>query len=445
MRLTSEMKFTDCGRPDAGTEAVSPDELKKICLLVPEFRADGKRSGGLDAVAQFVLDAFSPEDGWRVSVASPRMWHLASESRQLLRPRSWLRSTARDVMVDGVKVRYFGSNIAEFEPARYWPRRALTAYLESFEAVLVVAGSPAIINVAKHSGRPVIAQVATLIAEERKALLARTSGLRRLRVEIFTRLVARIDERALRVADVVIVENEFMLEVCRSRGLNAELIAPGVNCEIFRPPTVGVRAPTILAVGRWRDERKDLPTLLRAFARSHEVDGIDQRLALAGLQAPRDDDLALIRELGVEQYVDIYENLPTAELAELYRRADLFALTSTEEGLGIVFLEAMASGTPVVATATEGAQFALGESGAGELIDFGPELVARFSAALTRWCCDEDRRIKGGVIGRANVQERFDSRRAGARFRSVVEAAVNGTARASVDPAKQRMEKRGRR
>ena len=229
------------------------------------------------------------------------------------------------------------------------------------------------------------------------------------------------DESALRIPGVTLVENQHMLHECRARGVNVQLIAPGVDCGTYHPAQEANRSRMILSVGRWDDDRKDLSTLLRAFARSRHHDGIEQRLVLAGLQRPTAQDRTLMEYLGVEDAVEVRENVPLEQLAELYRSADLFALTSTEEGLGLVFLEAMASGTPVVATATEGAQFALGDSGAGELVAFGSDLVDRFSSALTRWCHDAERRKQASIAARQNVEERFNARDAGARFRRVVE------------------------
>lgn len=398
--------------------------VKRLCLVVPEFRADGQRSGGLDAVAQFVLDAFTPEHGWSVHVASPRMWHRASESRRLFNPRSWLAPATRNVVLDGLPIRYFGADFAEFEGARYQPREALTSFLNEFDAVLVVAGTPAFVNVAAQTNRPVIAQIATFVQDERRGVIQGAGGLRRARLAIMTRWISRLDERGLRIPRVTLVENEHMLRECESRGVNVHLIAPGVDCVTYHPGPESDRSLFILGVGRWADDRKDLPTLLRAFARSRERDGIQHRLVLAGLQGPTPQDRDLMGALGIAEAVDVLENVPLEELTLLYRSADIFALTSTEEGLGLVFLEAMASGTPIVATATEGAQHALGESDGGELVTLGADVVERFSSVLSRWCLDREGLRHARLAARRNVEERFNAQDAGVRFRRVVEESL---------------------
>lgn len=104
----------------------------------------------------------------------------------------------------------------------------------------------------------------------------------------------------------------------------------------------------ILNVSRINDPRKNIPLLLRAFARVHQQLP-DVKLVLAGdepgprLQSLRD-------ELGLEDAVVFKGKVSRDELVDLYRRAQLFVISSTQEGLGIVMLEAMACGTPVVAT-----------------------------------------------------------------------------------------------
>lgn len=69
-----------------------------------------------------------------------------------------------------------------------------------------------------------------------------------------------------------------------------------------------------------------------------------------------DAELWLVSEDAPERPgVKIFARLPDADLQELYRRAWVFCLPSTYEGFGIPYIEAMASGTPVVATRNAGA------------------------------------------------------------------------------------------
>jgi phosphatidylinositol alpha-1,6-mannosyltransferase len=64
---------------------------------------------------------------------------------------------------------------------------------------------------------------------------------------------------------------------------------------------------------------------------------------------------ALARDIGVAEHVRFLGFTDRGSLPQLYRAADVFAMPSTGEGFGIVFLEAMASGTPALGLAVGGA------------------------------------------------------------------------------------------
>jgi phosphatidylinositol alpha-1,6-mannosyltransferase len=70
---------------------------------------------------------------------------------------------------------------------------------------------------------------------------------------------------------------------------------------------------------------------------------------------------------GVSERVRLLGRVPAGELADLYRAADLFALPSTGDGFGIVFLEAMACGTPALGLAVGGAADAFADGALGML------------------------------------------------------------------------------
>jgi glycosyltransferase involved in cell wall biosynthesis len=115
------------------------------------------------------------------------------------------------------------------------------------------------------------------------------------------------------------------------------------------------RGSVILTVGRWvaAERYKGLDDLIRATAQLRA--GIPELhlVAVGG-----GDDLgrlqALATELGVQDCVHFLEGLSQEELAACYAQADVFALPSAGEGFGLVFLEAMAFGKPIVGAAIGG-------------------------------------------------------------------------------------------
>ncbi len=113
----------------------------------------------------------------------------------------------------------------------------------------------------------------------------------------------------------------------------------------LHPARDGERPPVILGAGRFKHQ-KDFATLLRAFARLTEQR--DARLLLLGDGPDRDALEALAAELGLTDRVDFpgFQSNPAAWMAA----ADLFVLSSRYEGAPNVLVEALACGTPVVAT-----------------------------------------------------------------------------------------------
>jgi phosphatidylinositol alpha-1,6-mannosyltransferase len=91
----------------------------------------------------------------------------------------------------------------------------------------------------------------------------------------------------------------------------------------------------------------------------------------------------LAREIGVAERMRFLGAVEARYLAEAYRMADLFVMPSTREGFGIVFLEAVANGTPALGFNVAGARDALAEGELGTLIseeDDLPGAIARLLA-----------------------------------------------------------------
>ncbi len=167
-------------------------------------------------------------------------------------------------------------------------------------------------------------------------------------------------------------------------------------------------APSILCVAHLY-RRKDVATLLAAMTR------LDSKAALrvAG-GGPQLDRLRILAErLGLAQRVEFLGHVPFTRLAAEYRRADIFCLPSRQEGFGIVFLEAMAAGVPIIATRAAAVPEVIADGECGILVPPGDE--SALAAALERLLRDPAERGRLSEAGRRRV-ERYDAPLVAARF-----------------------------
>ncbi len=155
---------------------------------------------------------------------------------------------------------------------------------------------------------------------------------------------------------------------------------PGVDPA---PRAAGSRggAPVVLSVGALIP-RKNHETLARALAL---LGDLAWRWRLVG-SPDRDPACArrlsgLIRELGLNERVELLGAVAPAELEAAYASADLFALPSRHEGYGMAYAEALARGLPVIA-GDAGAASELVPRDAGARVD--PDDVRGIAAALRR-------------------------------------------------------------
>jgi glycosyltransferase-like protein len=191
-------------------------------------------------------------------------------------------------------------------------------------------------------------------------------------LDVFTEPVLnRWQERAWRAADGVACVSDTWLHTMRDvHGCAAERMFNGVNLERFRlAPDSGDAAalrplglrdgPMCLLVGGV-ESRKNTVRLLRAFAQLHDADPAwaQAQLVVAGGAsmldhgAARSEWVRTLGELGMAegpgQPVLRVGPQPDALLPALMRRATLLAMPSLVEGFGLVALEALACGTPVL-------------------------------------------------------------------------------------------------
>lgn len=134
------------------------------------------------------------------------------------------------------------------------------------------------------------------------------------------------------------------------------VIPNGIEPASFHPGGEKEEQPTILFVGTYRN-RKRGHLVMRAFTEQIRPAIPEAKLWMVCEDAP------------TQPGVTVFGRVPEEKLAELYRRAWVFCLPSSYEGFGVPYIEAMASGTPVVATPNPGAVEVLDGGRFGRLVE----------------------------------------------------------------------------
>jgi glycosyltransferase involved in cell wall biosynthesis len=156
------------------------------------------------------------------------------------------------------------------------------------------------------------------------------------------------------------------------------MLANGLDTELFSPDPALEKAPAqLLCVGRASDPNKGVRTLIAALARLPEpvtLTLVDDTASEAGRWA---------REAGCADRLTLTGRIDTPALVQLYRRATLVVVPSRYEGFGLPAAEAMACGTPVIASEAGALPEVVGTGGGGVLVPpDAPEALAKAIASL---------------------------------------------------------------
>jgi len=175
----------------------------------------------------------------------------------------------------------------------------------------------------------------------------------------------------------------------------------------------------LLFVGRLVT-RKGIDIALKALQRLHER-GIYETLTICGDGPEREGLEQMARQLGVEQQVQFEGWMSPEELAERYARSTLAVIPSRKEPFGIVALEAIASGCPVVASKVGGLPEAVGECGL--LVE--PETPAAMADAIETALQPEPRSLLFEAMPAHVERHRID--RIAEKYLTLLHSVVHGT------------------
>ena len=210
------------------------------------------------------------------------------------------------------------------------------------------------------------------------------------------------------------------------------VVPSGVDCERFRPPSADERSHArkrfevgdgeiaIIAVGAL-EPRKGHRYLIEAVA-ALVRSGVAIKCLIAGDGSIRADLEREITELGCARRVTVRG--PIEDPRELLWAADIFAMPSLREGLGVAALEAMACGLPAVVSAVGGLREVVEHDRSGILVE--PARADQIGAAIVRLALSEIR-TKMGQAARQRVEQNYSMRAMAERTLALYRTALDKT------------------
>lgn len=390
----------------------SVNRLHRIAIVTHNLAS----GGGTATMTAFLYRVLSDSGRYHPEIISLATSASDTSSVLLRAPRSWKRGPlVHSLEWYGLPYRHVGAYFTEFEFQRYRPCFPLDYLLNEYDLVQFVTGTPPWACTASRLKQPVTLWTATTTWADRASRIQHMSLLWRGWRLLMTRCAQYYERQALRRVRFVFALSKYTLSAVRQwvAPQQVGLAVCGVDTQLFQPTSYNSPDNYILCVARFSDVRKNVRLLLHAYAQLARRQGMLPDLYLVG-ELPSKNMLQEIDALRVAHRVHLLGVKSGRELAALYQKARFFVLSSDEEGLGIVILEAMASGLPVVSTRCGGPETVVIDGETGFLTSVGS--AQALADAMQRLLDDPGLRRRMGQAGRQRAEERFSLAAAGKVF-----------------------------
>ncbi|MGW1210346.1 glycosyltransferase family 4 protein [Streptomyces sp. NPDC002499] len=243
----------------------------------------------------------------------------------------------------------------------------------------------------------------------------------------FTRMQRRVARRLLSVLTVSGTSRREIVDQLGVRDDRIHVVHIGANAELFSPdPAVPVVPGRIVTTSSADVPLKGLVFLVEALAKVR-TEHPDAHLVVVGKRPAEGPVAQAMERYGLEGAVEFVKGISDAELVDLIRSAEVACVPSLYEGFSLPAAEAMATGTPLVAT-TGGAIPEVAGPDGETCLAVPPGDPGALAAGLSRLLGDPELRERLGRAGRERVLARFTWARAAeetvARYREAIAAAA---------------------
>src|SRR6201993_4653563 len=250
------------------------------------------------------------------------------------------------------------------------------------------------------AGLPVVATVHHPITRDRVLDVAAAPWWRKPLVRRWYGFAKMQKKGSRRVPHLLAVSSSSAADIVADFDVSPDqlhVVPLGVNTDLFKPGSQPREPGRVIAIASADTPLKGVSTLLHAVARARM--NRDLELRLVAKVEPNGPTHKLIAELGISDIVHIASGLSDDELAALFASAEVACIPSLYEGFSLPAVEAMASGTPIVASRVGALPEVLGTDGAcAELVP--PADVDALTRALGALLDSPEKRTGMGRAGR---------------------------------------------
>ncbi|GAA1669534.1 glycosyl transferase family 1 [Mycolicibacterium murale] len=275
------------------------------------------------------------------------------------------------------------------------------------------------------AGLPVVATVHHPITRDRVLDLAAAKWWRKPLVHRWYGF-AQMQKRVARgIPDLLTVSTTSAADIAADFGVSPDqlhVVPLGVDTHVFAPTDNPRVRGRIIAIASADVPLKGVANLLQAVAKLRTERDVELQL-VARLESKGPTE-KLIAELGISDIVHISSGVSDAELAALLASAEIACIPSLYEGFSLPAVEAMASGTPIVASRAGALPEVLGTDGDAAVL-VAPGNVEELTTSLGELLSSPDELHRMGIAGRRRAVDIYSWESVAAQTVSVYQRAID--------------------
>ena len=364
--------------------------------------------GGVPAKARHLCEHLRSR-GHDVTVA----WYATRSEASYLCAGLWgairgrVPQTEAKICFDSLPGVAVGCWLPEIEAPYYLPSSRWQALVRSHDRHVAIGGNMLVSYPLVHYRVPHFVWFASRVIDDRVDRQRAMPWLRRVYdrsavVPMLEFLEARILNGHGHLAPVGLYAQKQVVAAGRATDTITVLTIP-TDTRRFTPPVAEPPVGVVGFAGRLGDPRKNLRLLIEAVAHAR-AQGCSLQLNLAGSDPPP-EVVRHIHSQNMESAVRFYGKLDPGSLPDFYRSLDVFAIPSAQEGFGIVGIEALAAGVPIVTTRCGGPEEFVLDDRTGFVVPHDPVALATRLMQIVG-----DRSLRGRLSQEARklAVERYD-------------------------------------